>query len=30
MDRGMELQRLGAADRHICDAERAVGHQLME
>jgi hypothetical protein len=30
MDRNAEVQRLGEADRHICDAERAIGHQILE
>jgi hypothetical protein len=30
MDRNAEVQRLAQADRHVSDAERAIGHQLME
>jgi hypothetical protein len=30
MDRNAEVQRLGEADRHVSEAERAVGHQIME
>ncbi|HVX76789.1 MAG TPA: hypothetical protein VHB49_11715 [Bradyrhizobium sp.] len=30
MDRSTELRRLAEADRHISDAERAVGHQMIE
>src|SRR5262249_14337542 len=30
MDRSAEIERLGEADRHVCEAERAVGHQLIE
>ncbi len=30
MDRNVELQRLGQADRHIGNAERTVSHQMME
>jgi hypothetical protein len=30
MDRNTELQRLADADRQISDAERTVGHQMIE
>lgn len=30
LDRNAELQRFAEADRHICNAERAIGHQMMD